>query len=154
VPDVWGSQLAVTTCGVSFKVPSVSAKPFVGSPRPIQSMASALRFRLPALGAGIAATAGALVFASGTGWRFDSNHVPAAGAAETTTGGTHACDCAPMWACMQSKCNGEMPCPPCAALETQLRACLARVVCYFLPRSMAASGDSLPAPPFLLCAPV
>ncbi|EKX50119.1 hypothetical protein GUITHDRAFT_151226 [Guillardia theta CCMP2712] len=36
------------------------------------------------------------------------------------------CDCAPLWTCMQTKCGGEL-CSECSGLETQLRACLARM---------------------------
>ena len=31
------------------------------------------------------------------------------------------------WNCAVAKCNGKMPCAPCAELDTQLRACMARV---------------------------
>mmetsp|Transcript_57019 Transcript_57019/g.135416 ORF Transcript_57019/g.135416 Transcript_57019/m.135416 type:complete len:98 (-) Transcript_57019:194-487(-) len=89
-------------------------------------MSSALRLRLPALGAGLAATAGALLLATGSGKRLMSTHTPSTTAAETPSGSAPHCDCQPLWDCAVAKCNGQMPCTPCAELDTQLRACMAR----------------------------
>ena len=61
-------------------------------------MSSALRLRLPVIGAGlaVATTASALLLTTGTGKRLMSTHTPDATAAENPSGGKTECNCEPL----------------------------------------------------------